>query len=288
MQRILLKQNDLQQFGGIAAALYLKEIYNYDSVDLVFDRDVNIEDYNAARAYCLEWIKASPIVFNSVTLPCDGDNIPEFQFVGQQFGRTVIIPDGVKSIGEGAFQFADCKRLVLPATLEKIAPDVFFKANIEEIEIPCENLFFEVKENRLIEKSNGNVVFDSSKKDNEIKDLEAKVFLLEKQIKMRDNTIESAVRAFNAFCSDKGLDCKARNVLYKELAPYQFVKTRNGNYFMQNGMALPVCENNGIYFTLPPIYYDYEVCFQDCTWHIERPNIVEGLSKVRKYLEKFI
>ena len=63
----------------------------------------------------------------SFTVSCGVRNIGPFAFFGCKYLKSVIIPEGVETIGEAAFEFVELNEIILPKSLNEIGERAFEK-----------------------------------------------------------------------------------------------------------------------------------------------------------------
>lgn len=62
--------------------------------------------------------------------------VPERGFYSNQWLHTLILAEGIKQIGNSAFEYSQLENITLPPTLWKIGQDAFSNSNINHIDIP--------------------------------------------------------------------------------------------------------------------------------------------------------
>ena len=97
----------------------------------------------------------------TLELPAGLTQIEDEVFIGTESVATVIVPDGVTKIGEGAFADSSVSSIVLPDTLTSIATDAF--RNVEDLEISAPEgslgeVYRRAYENGLLENGEGNIL----------------------------------------------------------------------------------------------------------------------------------
>ena len=63
----------------------------------------------------------------SFTVPCGVRNIGPFAFFGCKYLKSVIIPEGVKKIGQSAFEFVELNEIILPKSINEIGESAIEK-----------------------------------------------------------------------------------------------------------------------------------------------------------------
>lgn len=102
-------------------------------------------EYSPQSSILGNWLRSS--AGSITTLDLSGVNgltvIPEMAFygcgqsdLGNSSLKKVILPEGVTTIGDGAFSFADITEIVLPTTLEIIGNDSFRSTEISMLSLP--------------------------------------------------------------------------------------------------------------------------------------------------------
>ena len=74
--------------------------------------------------------------FHYFTVPTGVTDIGNYAFYGATYLWSCIIPEGVKTIGQGAFSYANLRRCQLPESLDNILLMAFSHSNLESIVIP--------------------------------------------------------------------------------------------------------------------------------------------------------
>jgi hypothetical protein len=66
----------------------------------------------------------------SFTVPCGVRNIGPFAFFSCKYLKSVIIPEGVKKIGQSAFEFVELNEIILPKSINEIGESAIEKGTV--------------------------------------------------------------------------------------------------------------------------------------------------------------
>lgn len=108
-------------------------LYNVDNLKDVRNikviGDLNSEDMNRltmlTNAHYIDLSEATCTAY-----------VPERGFYSNQWLHTLILAEGIKQIGNSAFEYSQLENITLPPTLWKIGQDAFSNSNINHIDIP--------------------------------------------------------------------------------------------------------------------------------------------------------
>ena len=111
------------------------------------DKDVVIPSKITAdgKDYSVKYIVDNAfynVQMKSLTIEPGVEDIGMRAFSSSSMGGTIVIPEGVKTIGEGAFQYCGLKRIELPSTLMAIGDNTFASNSylatvVTRMEAPC-------------------------------------------------------------------------------------------------------------------------------------------------------
>ncbi len=140
----LLQSLPTTAYEGVTT-LKIEGTLSNDDLKQTTNNELFNTEYSPQSSILGNWLRSS--AGSITTLDLSGVNgltvIPEMAFygcgqssLGNSSLRKVILPDGVTTIGNDAFNFADITEIVLPTTLEIIGNDSFRSTQISMLSLP--------------------------------------------------------------------------------------------------------------------------------------------------------
>ena len=156
MPKITIPAEELRKFGSME--IFMNE--NLVSPVSSYDAELTGTFMNDCIMNFIEYLKEKNLVFKSLRFSLDIDYLPcIFDYAP---AKTLIIPEGIHKIND--FSICNCivQKLVIPSSVQNIAPKAFNNSKFKKIELSKNNRFFTMKEKFLVNNLTGaTVIFEA-------------------------------------------------------------------------------------------------------------------------------